>query len=201
MEDSFQQALIELYREQLLRMRHLDELDKRTFVAVPTIAALLVAAATYYGKISGDSSTLPVVSAIVLFRIVGLIITGFAYLGAHNTVKNWINFNKHFLKVAEIERELGLIDKNIIPEQLSYRPPENRIGSVKRFGLSSRCPLIIFYALIIYLGSFLVWISWLGAVVLTIDLISVCTIHSFYSYWNEIGQIYRWWHKKRKEPT
>jgi len=124
----------------------------RTFGTIPIIAGLLAFAVAYFSRTTSSK-----VDESGVFIGLGVLIVSSALLGVYTVTKNFQKVCRRMVVLGEITRALYLIEANIVPEGVLFRPRKSTWDVFVRLSMSYRFPLIIFYAVMAAIGWFLVF--------------------------------------------
>ncbi|MAG59959.1 hypothetical protein CMO96_04185 [Candidatus Woesebacteria bacterium] len=162
------------------------------------MAGFLIFAVTYLSK----SSEFPLgIEANSLFAAVGLLIVSFAFSGIYTAIKSWINFSRFFTRFALIERKLNLVEMDIMPERLSYKPPKDSWHALRRLVWSFRSTLIFFYIVLVSFGFFLISRHLLTSILAAIGLTIVGLLLALAPINSELKEIHALYFDKKSTQS
>ncbi len=185
--------LISLYSEQWKQIRHLDNLDMRIMTLVPIVVAIVTLAVNIVaGDLSRASTDTQYITGVVksLFFISAIIVLGVSFIGCYTTLRNWICYMRRMNILTALEKQIGMVELNIIEKNIQFTPPQDFLKFMQYFRQSIRFPLSILYALlggisIIIFQKAVSFASFFWMLVVAITIFSYCIRINYKSYKNQ----------------
>ena len=190
--DLSSEDLISLYKEQWKQIRHLDLLDIRLLTLLPIVTAIItIAIKIISSKITQNTEDgfLPSILSSLFFSC-SVIILGISITGCYTTLRNWLCYMRRFSILTALEKELKLVEKNIVGKSMQFNPPSNLKAFLWKFIQSIRFPLALFYSCMgglvyfIYIGE-VSWFPIICFVIISLGILAICIAITYRSYKKE----------------
>lgn len=179
--------LVSLYSQQWEQIRHLDSLDFRVMTLLPVVVGILT-----LGTNLLDNSNQEISKSV--FLVVAIIVGFISFAGCYTTFRNWLCYMRRFAILNNLEREMGMVTRNIIKESCQFTFSEGYLNFNWKFVQSIRFPLTVFYSIlggcsyIIYVRN-ITCISIVIGMDLALIIFFYCNLITYHSYSKEFSSI------------